>query len=90
VIEVVSGLGVWEQLEDHLDGGERRSAAIAYIGSGANDWLRLKGGDVLIFDGDDQSIKQNHIDLVVIRKLIKAGVVLYSRPGLHAKVIVVD
>lgn len=90
VIEVFSGQGVWDQLEGHLDGGERRSAAIAYIGSRANDWLRLGRGDVLIFDGDDKSIKQNHVDLAVIGKLMKAGVLLFSQPGLHAKVMVIE
>jgi hypothetical protein len=90
MIEVVSGSGVWEQLEDHLTGGEKRSAAIAYIGARANEWLRLKDGDVLVFDGDDKSIRQCLVDLRVIGKLMRAGVHLYSCPGLHAKVMVIE
>src|SRR3954451_24930671 len=57
-----------------------REAAIAYIGIDANKYLKLKCGDVLVFDGDERSTKQNHIHLPTIKVLMKAGVALYSCP----------
>lgn len=45
---------------------------------------------MLIFDGSDASVKQNHVHLDEIEKLIAKGVRLYSRDGLHAKMIWVE
>src|SRR4051812_25908639 len=50
-----------------------RAAAIAYIGIDANKYLKLKRGDVLVFDGDERSTKQNHIHLPTIKVLMKSG-----------------
>ena len=90
MIEVYDGTDVWGQLAPTLRARGLRRAAIAYIGSGAKNYLGLKKGDVLVFDGHVSSVEQGHVNLDEVRKMIKAGVTLYSRPGLHSKILVLE
>ncbi len=91
MIEVIHGRYVWDKIYDRLPIGNLREAAIAYVGRDGDEYLNMFGPtDVLIFDGSDESIASNHIDLDEIEKLMKSRVSLYSRPGLHAKMMLVE
>jgi hypothetical protein len=61
-------------------------AAIAYVTEG--NMLNFHKGDTLICDASDQAIRTGETSAAVLRKLFKAGVSIYCRENLHAKVLV--
>jgi hypothetical protein len=89
MIEVFDGLALWGQVAPRLGKGQRR-AAVAYLGAGALTYLGLKKHDVLVFDGHRSSVAQGHVDIKEVRAMLRSGVKLYSRPGLHSKMMVVE
>ena len=90
MINVHSGPRVWDAMEPTLKSPGRKYAAVAYVGKRARELLHLGKDDVLIFDGSKGSIAQNHIELAEIEWFLDKGVRLFSRSGLHAKMIVAD
>ncbi|WP_017463964.1 hypothetical protein [Dyella ginsengisoli] len=81
-----------ELLSDHLwptlrgiDRGEQPvTAAFAYF---TYDHLNLQEGDVLIVDASAGNVKAGSVDAALLEELFEKGVIIRSRPGLHAKVV---
>jgi PLD-like domain len=90
VIEIQHGRDVWGKLRSVLERDVQREVAIAYIGLGAIELMHLREGDVVTFDGSDSSVAAGHVHLPEIKKMLKAGVTLFSRPALHAKMILLE
>ena len=77
---------VWAQVAPHARACSRRLAAIAYVSTGTR--IRLRKGDILVCDASDAAIKAGETSAAVLARWHKAGVRIYSRRGLHAKVLV--
>lgn len=65
-----------------------RRAAIAYVGNFPP--ITFKNGDVLVVDASDESIKTGRTSAKTLSAFHKAGVELWSRAKLHAKVMLLD
>jgi hypothetical protein len=77
----------WTEIAKLSQSALYRRAAIAYC---TKDWLNLAKGDLLVVDASDGKIKSGSTSAVLLEKLDARGVEIWSRPGLHAKVICLD
>lgn len=77
---------VWKQVAPYARSCGRRVAALAYVSTDTH--IRFKKGDTLVCDASDAAVKSGETSAPVLSKWFKAGVRIYSRPGLHAKVLV--
>lgn len=62
--------------------------AAAYVGGAAPDLLPLRRGDTLIVDASDAALRAGVTNPSSLRQYLRAGVAIYTRSGLHAKVYV--
>lgn len=83
--EILTG-NVWKQVAPYARSCQRRVAAIAYVSTDTH--IRFKKGDILVCDASDTAIKSGETSASVLSKWYKAGVQIYTRPGLHSKVLV--
>jgi hypothetical protein len=74
---------VWREVGKQARTAPVRKAAIAYV---TTDDIGLRAGDVLIADASERAIRSGQTDARLLRKLLKTGVIIYSREGLHSKV----
>jgi phosphatidylserine/phosphatidylglycerophosphate/cardiolipin synthase-like enzyme len=79
---------LWKTISNRAKQAHRTKAAIAYVTRELP--LSFKPDDVLIVDASDDAISSGQTSAVVLARLMKSGVCLYSHDGLHAKIIVVD
>src|SRR5689334_15503438 len=79
---------VWKAIAKTAKNAGRRRAAIAYVTRTAP--LHLGPGDILITDASKHAIACGQTSAAILRELFKKGIQVYSRPGLHAKVAVLD
>ena len=61
--------------------------AISYIGANATEYLPLKRGDILVCDAEVFTVKQGSTVPESLEEFHRRGVKIFSRRGLHAKVI---
>ncbi|HET9767663.1 MAG TPA: phospholipase D family protein [Thermoanaerobaculia bacterium] len=80
--------GLWAEIERVPAGKSRVYAAIAYVAKGGARLLRLRPGDVLVTDMSLASVRSGRTDPREIAKMLANRVEVYSRSGLHAKVVV--
>jgi len=83
--ELLTG-DVWREASRRLSKPAKKFAAIAYVTRATA--LRFTRGDVVVCDASDVAIKCGETSATVLRKLSRAGVSVYSCPGLHAKALV--
>jgi hypothetical protein len=79
---------VWKAIAKTAKNAERRRAAIAYVTR--KPPLHLGHGDILITDASKHAIASGQTSAHVLHELLDEGVLVYSRPGLHAKTAVLD
>lgn len=87
--QLLTGQDVWPRLRDLTNTKTRTgraSCAIAYIGVRADSWLGLRAGDILVCDASDGAVRLGLTSPAQLRRWVVAGVAVYSRPGMHAKV----
>lgn len=77
---------IWSEAERLARKAGSRKLAIAYVTA---DHLSLRSGDLLVTDASSRSIRSGQTDAKLLAKLHKAGVVIHSREGLHAKVMLI-
>jgi hypothetical protein len=63
-------------------------AAIGYVNTGAFDQLPLKANDVLVCDVSPKTVANGSSNPQALIPFLNAGVSVFSKPGLHAKVVV--
>lgn len=63
-------------------------AVSGYVNKGAFDRLPLKAGDVLVCDISPATVATGASNPSAVIPFLKAGVKVFSKPGLHAKVVV--
>ncbi len=77
---------IWKQITAEAKACKQRVAAIAYVSTDTR--VKFKRGDILVCDASDAAIKSGETSARVLAKWHKIGVRIYSRPGLHAKILV--
>ena len=78
---------LWKAIKAKAATANRRKAAIAYV---TQDLVGFREGDVLVVDASPAAISSAATSAKVLCSLFKKGVSLYSLPGLHAKVLLLD
>lgn len=79
---------LWSAIEREAESARRTKAAIAYVTKELP--LRFKAGDVLITDATDGAIASGRTSASVLGRLHRKKVLMYSHPGLHAKLVIFD
>lgn len=76
-------------LKEYLNKRDRKpvACAISYIGMNAHLYLPLRKGDILVCDAEEVTIKGGSTDAESLDYFYRRGVKIYSRMGLHAKVV---
>lgn len=77
---------VWKTVGPIARSCDKRIAALAYVSS--SDHLNFKVGDTSVCDASNSAVSCGETSATVLAGFFKKGVHLYSRPGLHAKVVV--
>ncbi len=78
---------LWTEIRRACAKAKRRRASLAYV---TKDLVNFRKGDLLVVDASKAAIKAGETSAALLLKLHHRGVVLHSRPALHAKVIVAD
>jgi hypothetical protein len=86
----LSNDSLWSELTDEVKKAKKVKAAVAYLGSGGADLLPLKKGDILVVNLGLQTVKQGATSPKEIQRLVKRGVVVFTRSTLHAKFFICD
>lgn len=84
----LSNCEIWKEIEKLIKSLRRVDAAIAYLGTGGANLLRLREGDRLITDMSMATVRAGGTNPFEVEKFIQRGVHVFSRRSLHAKVIV--
>ncbi len=87
---LLTNRNLWREIQAKTKAARRIHAAIAYLGTTASSPLHLSKGDTLVVDMSLRTVRAGATNPSEVRKLIKKGVRVYTRPSLHAKVIVAD
>lgn len=86
----VSNEFLWNELTALVRKARSVDAAIAYVGSGGSQLLPLKSGDRLVVDLSLGTVRAGSTDPSQIEMLLNRGVRIFSRQGLHAKIVIAD
>ena len=79
---------LWRRLRELAKNAKRKHAAIAYV---TDDRYVIFGkGDVLVTDASDGAIKSGQTSVEVLKAALEREAMIFSIPGLHAKVYVFD
>lgn len=86
-MERVLSDGLWEDLRKRARKAKKKRAAIAYF---TENHLSLGRGDLLVVDASDGAIKSQATNAFLLEAMHSEGVSIYSLPGLHSKVALLD
>ena len=78
---------LWERVGSIARRARLRQAAIAYV---TQDLIGFRKGDVLVTDASKAAIGAGETSAKLLVRLDRRGVALFSCPGLHAKVLLLD
>ena len=87
-LSFLSGKKLWDTIFDLSSKSNSCQCAIAYVSNTSS--MNFRGGDLLIVDASDESIKGGQTSAQELQKLKSIGVQLYSCSKLHAKLYVFD
>jgi hypothetical protein len=79
---------LWPVIERLAGESVKKQAAVAYVTT--DRLVRFGRGDVLITDASDQSIAAGQTSARIISEANNRGAQVYSLPGLHAKILLLD
>lgn len=81
----------WSAIRKDLRGTRAPvTAVVAYVGDKGDTLMPLKRGDRLVCEASDALIASGFTDARTLQRFAKHGVEIYSKQGLHAKVVVGD
>lgn len=86
----LSNDALWQEFATRVRKSRRVDAAIAYLGKGGADLLKLRKGHRIVVDLSPRILKAGSTDPWEIEKLLRRGVRVFARAHLHSKVIVFD
>ena len=81
-------LDLWPQLGRLAEKAKNRMAAVAYVTRSVE--VQFGAGDILIVDASDEAIKIGVTATAILRAAYRRGAQVFSCPGLHAKVFLLD
>jgi hypothetical protein len=79
---------IWNRVQHLAKTAQKKSAAIAYVTDDSR--IRFGANDTLITDASDPAIKSGQTSATVLQAAVKRGARVFSLPGLHAKVCILD
>jgi hypothetical protein len=80
---------VWPRMTGAVRDSRRACmVAVAYFGAGASRLLPLPKGSRLVVDASERAVRSGQTCPADLKRLVKAGVRVYSVANLHAKVLV--
>jgi hypothetical protein len=79
---------LWATLKKLAKRRSVKRAAVAYVST--DDYLKFGAGDILVTDASDGAIKGGQTDARVLERAFKRGAAIYSCPGLHSKIMLLD
>ena len=81
---------IWKTIDTTMSGiKNKKYAAIAYIAEDGDTFLNtFKSGDLILCNASKGALKSGATSPIALKKLLDRGVSLFSRPDLHAKVVV--
>ncbi len=79
---------IWSQISQAATATEISYVAVAYLGKGAFEQLRLAPGSTLVVDASETSVTVGSTNPFEIVRYIEEGVNVYSNSNLHAKLYV--
>lgn len=79
---------VWPRINESVRSQSKQViAAVAYVGIDAPDLLPLRRGDLLVCNASKAAIKQGSTSALALEKFSSRGVLIFSQPRLHGKVV---
>jgi len=84
----VTSKDLWRRIAQLASKSGRRMAAIAYATS--EEAIRFGEGDTLIVDASEHAVACGQTSASLLNHAYKRGAEVYSLPGLHAKVLLLD
>ncbi|MCJ7543600.1 MAG: phospholipase D-like domain-containing protein [Phycisphaerae bacterium] len=90
ITRFLSNMSLWREIGARARDGKRVQAAVAYFGTGGADLLPLKKQDVLLVDMSLGAVSRGETNPKEIRRLMRRGVQVFTRAGLHAKFLLAD
>lgn len=84
---LIHGRDVWLQIKGLLSGYNDVQAAIAYIGSDADQYLTLRGPATIVVNAGDAALSSGATDPQVLLRWTRRGVRVHSLDSLHAKAL---
>lgn len=85
--QFIAARDVWSSVTQKVRQSRRTLAAIAYLGRGGGKMLPLRPGDTLVVDMSLGTVAHGATDPHEVAKFMEHEVVVCSRPGLHAKIV---
>lgn len=84
----VTNQSLWHELQSRVTSRGPVLATFAYFGDGGADLLPLRKNDRLVVDMSIGAVKQGVTDPYEVRRLVKKGVLVFTRGNLHAKFMI--
>ena len=78
---------LWRTIKAQASKSRCRKVAVAYV---TKDLIGFRKGDTLVTDASESVISSSGTNAKLLSTLHRRGVALYSYPGLHAKVLLLD
>jgi hypothetical protein len=79
---------LWTTIANLAGRARVRRGAVAYVSD--DRVVRFRANDLLITDASDQSVALGQTSAEVIKRAVEAGAAVYSSPGMHAKLLILD
>lgn len=80
---------VWQRLRKAFGSGRKAQVAVAFLGQGAFMRMPLAAGSTLVVNASLETVRSGQTDPRELLKYVRAGVHVFTRANLHAKVYVV-
>jgi hypothetical protein len=87
---LIHGRDVWTEIRGLLSGYSAISAAIAFVGPDADQYLPLRGPATIVVNAGDDALASGWTDPEVLLRWTRRGVRVYSMTSLHAKVMLAE
>lgn len=79
---------LWPTLQTLSSGGGLKLAAVSYATS--DEYVQFGCDDILIVDASDSAVEQGQTDAHLLEEAFERGAEVYSYPGLHSKLMVLN
>lgn len=89
-MEFIGGHHIWDNLHERIVNATRRRAAVAYVGRNGAQILPMGSGDLVVVDGGDVALAAGSTHPAALAEWLDAGVQVWSLPGLHGKVVLLQ